>query len=70
MCLTNLPQARLKPFVVAEVSAHEATPEFAVVGDGELEEFVDDNGVADLGVKPNHLYSIELFAFPSRAYTC
>ena len=38
-------------FIVAEVRAHEALPQFAVIGHAEMQEFVDDDVVAEVFVE-------------------
>ena len=40
-----------KVFIVAEMGAHEAFPEFAVVGDGEMEEFMHNDVIPKLLVE-------------------
>ena len=39
-------QSGLGCFVVPEVRSHKALPEFTVIGDGEVQKFVDDDVVA------------------------
>ena len=53
----DLPQSFFPLFVVAEVGAHEALPQFAVIGHMEMQEFVDDDVVAEVFVE------IEEFGF-------
>ena len=50
----SAPQPGLKLLIIAQMGA-QAFPEFAVIGDGEMKEFVDDDVVAKFAVQIEQL---------------
>jgi hypothetical protein len=38
-----MPQAQLRSLPIAEIGRHQGFPKFAVVGDGDVKEFVNDH---------------------------